>query len=60
MIYPELFADVPLDADGSFSLDAADVVGSLDGLHVLGIFLKPIAGRPPLDPDSLRVNVGVP
>jgi hypothetical protein len=60
MIYPELFADAPLEADGSFSLDASEVVGSLDGLHVLRVFLKPDAGGPPLDPDSLRLNVSIP
>ncbi|HKP95924.1 MAG TPA: multicopper oxidase family protein [Fibrobacteria bacterium] len=60
MIYPELFADAPLRADGTFAFDAADLVGSLDGLHVLHIFLKPRTGQRRMDPDTVRVNVGIP
>jgi FtsP/CotA-like multicopper oxidase with cupredoxin domain len=60
MIYPELFADVPLMIDGGFSFDASDVVGALDGLHSLNIFLRPRSGGRRMDPDTVRVHVGIP
>ncbi|GEM_PF-970085 len=60
MIYPELFANVPLMFDGSFSFDASDVVASLDGLHTLNIFLRPRSGPLQMDPDTVRVNVSIP
>ncbi len=60
MIYPELFADAPLRADGTFSLDASDLVASLDGLHAFHIFIKPQTGKRPTDPDTVRVNVSIP
>jgi hypothetical protein len=59
MIYPELFANAPLRGDGAFGFDAFDLVGSLDGLHSLRIFLKPKEDRK-MEPDTLRVNVSVP
>jgi suppressor of ftsI len=59
-IYPELFADAPLRPDGSFGFPAADVVASLDGLHTLHFFLKPVSGRRQMDPDTLRLNLSVP
>ncbi|MEO7423889.1 MAG: multicopper oxidase family protein [Fibrobacteria bacterium] len=59
MIYPELFANAPLRGDGAFSFDAFDLVGSLDGLHSLRIFLKPKEDRK-MEPDTLRVNVSIP
>jgi FtsP/CotA-like multicopper oxidase with cupredoxin domain len=58
-IYPELFVDAPLAADGSFAFDAFDLVGSLDGLHSLAVFLRTKNGRL-LDPDTVRVDVSVP
>lgn len=59
-IYPELFADVPLGPDGRFGFPAEDVVASLDGLHTLQFFLKPLAGLRQMDPDTLRLNLSVP
>ncbi|MEO6098542.1 MAG: multicopper oxidase family protein [Fibrobacteria bacterium] len=60
MIYPELFADVPLMVDGGFAFDPSDIVASLDGLHSLNIFLRPVTGRRQMDPDTLRVHVSIP
>ncbi|MDB5048116.1 MAG: FtsP/CotA-like multicopper oxidase with cupredoxin domain [Fibrobacteres bacterium] len=60
MIYPELFADVPLRADGAFSVDASDLVGSLDGLHTLHVFLRPKTGQRQMDPDTVRIHVSIP
>ena len=60
MIYPDLFANAPLQSDGSFRFDAADIVGSLDGLHTLGIYLKPRIAPRHMDPDTLRVHVSIP
>ncbi len=60
MIYPELFVDAPLDATGNFRFDAADIVGSLDGLHDMKIFLKPRSGQRQFDPDTLRLHVSIP
>jgi suppressor of ftsI len=59
-IYPELFANAPLGADGGFGFDASDVVASLDGLHVLQVFLKPKSGLRQMDPDTLRINLSIP
>jgi hypothetical protein len=60
MIYPELFTDAPLSADGAFAFDAADIVGTLDGLHDLHVFLRPKSGQRQLDPDTVRVHVSIP
>lgn len=60
MIYPEFFADSPLASDGTYDFDAADLVGSLDGLHTLHIFLKPRTGLRQFDPDTVRVHVSIP
>ena len=60
MIYPDLFANAPLRPDGAFAFDASDVVGSLDGLHTLHVFLKPKAGQRRMDPDTVRINVSIP
>lgn len=60
MVYPNLFANVALDADGTFAFDAADLVGALDGRHELEIFLRPRAGSRLFDPDTLRLHLSVP
>ena len=60
MIYPELFANVPLDSGGAFRFDAVDIVGHLDGLHSLRIFLKPKTAEIRLTPDTLHIDVSIP
>ncbi|MBW8888151.1 MAG: multicopper oxidase family protein [Fibrobacteres bacterium] len=60
MVYPEMFAYAPLKPDGTFSFDAADLVGALDGRHEIEIFLRPQAGSRRFDPDTLRVHLSIP
>ncbi len=60
MIYPELFATAALDAQGAFHFDATDIVGSLDGLHALKVFLKSKTADLRLTPDTLRIDVSIP
>ncbi|MDQ3001584.1 MAG: hypothetical protein M3Y08_10020 [Fibrobacterota bacterium] len=60
MIYMEPFADSPRSSEGSYDFDAADRVGSLDGLHILPIFLNPRTGLSQFDLDTVREHVSIP
>lgn len=60
MTYPEYFMNTPLEGDGSFAFDAFDLVGSLDGLHDLRIFLRAKDGQRSFAPDTVRLRVIVP
>jgi hypothetical protein len=60
MIYPELFANIPLDPNGSFSFNASEIVGSLDGLHIFKIFMKSRSLENRLSPDTLKIDLSIP
>jgi hypothetical protein len=48
-----------LRPDGAFEVEASELVGSLDGLHVLDLFLKPLLAGRAMDPDTVRINLGI-
>jgi hypothetical protein len=58
--YPTFMATVPLSTGGEFSFNAFDIVGELDGLHPLQIFLKSKSPDKRLTPDTLRINLSIP
>ncbi len=60
VLYPNFMATKPLASDGTFSFDAFEIVGALDGLQPLKIFLKFKSSDRRLAPDTLRINLSVP